>query len=80
MARKKYSTPTWFGLEDENDTGGSVIGEGTGQGSITYGMSFEEWWEDIAWEGTNPDADYNGDGEVTRADYDYYMANHLWEG
>ena len=80
MVRRKYSTPVLYN-EQESGGNGSVVGDGTGQGSISPYMPFEEWWEDIAWEGENyPDADYNGDGEVNRADYDYYILHELWKG
>lgn len=77
MAKTKYISP-FFEQQDGGD--GSVVGGGTGQGSITNQMSYEEWWVDIAWEGENTDADYNGDGVVNKADYDYYIANELWNG
>lgn len=78
MLRRKYCTPIIFTQESGGD--GSVVGAGTGQGSIPgQGLSFEEWWKDVAWEGDNPDADYNGDGETNKADYDYYIEHHLWE-
>ncbi len=82
MAIRKYSTPVLFDLDDETETGGVVVGGGTGQGTyIPEGaLTFEEWWELIAQEGTNPDANYNGDNVIDRADYDYYIANELWKG
>ena len=43
-------------------------------------MTYDDWWEEIAWGGENPDADYNGDGVVNRDDYEYYMENELWKG
>ena len=43
-------------------------------------MTFEDWWAEIAWEGENPDADYNGDGEVNIDDYNYWLENELWNG
>ena len=30
--------------------------------------------------GENPDADYNGDGDVDVNDYYYYINNELWKG
>ncbi|MBQ6450566.1 MAG: hypothetical protein IJJ29_01430 [Solobacterium sp.] len=78
MLRRKYCTPIIFTQESGGDV--TVIGEGTAQGSIPgQGLSFDEWWDEIAQDGTNPDADYNGDGEVNRADYNYYIENHLWD-
>ncbi len=79
MAKRKYGTPVLFEQESGGDV--TVVGEGTGQGTIApEGMSFEEWWEDIAWNGDNPDADYDGDGDVDRDDYTYYIENELWNG
>ena len=43
-------------------------------------MTYDEWWEDIAWEGANPDADYNGDGYVNADDYNFYIEYELWKG
>ncbi|MBQ6478581.1 MAG: hypothetical protein IJI44_04340 [Erysipelotrichaceae bacterium] len=81
MLRIKYSTPVLFELDDETGSGGTVIGQGTGQGTnFAEGMDFDTWWEEIAWGGDNPDADYNGDGTVDVNDYDYYIENRLWEG
>ena len=78
MTRKRYQAPVFM---TSSGGDGGVTGQGSGQGSIApQGMSYEEWWEEIAWEGENlDDADYNGDGVVDRADYDYYIANHLWD-
>ena len=59
----------------------SVIGEGSGQGTAApEGMSFDDWWLEIAWEGENPDADYNGDGVVDQKDYEYWIENEGWNG
>ena len=77
MMRRKYSTPVLF--EQESGGDGSVTGQGTGQGSIPPYMTFEEWWKDEAWNGENPDADYNRDGKVDEADYHFYIDNHLWD-
>ena len=76
--KKKYYSPVI--LEISSGGEGDVSGAGSGQGSVTNAMPYEEWWADIAWEGANPDADYNGDGEVNRDDYDYYIENELWLG
>lgn len=79
MKKNLYVAPVIW----ESESGGNptVIGEGSGQGSIAPdGMTFEEWWTDIAWEGENPDADYNGDGVVNQADWQYYIDNELWNG
>ena len=80
MAIRKYSTPVLFDLGDEGDV--TVVGGGTSQGTyIPEGaLTFDEWWELIAQEGTNPDANYNGDNVIDRDDYDYYIANELWKG
>ena len=75
--RRIYESPILF-LENGGDD--HVIGQGSGQGSIPPEISYDEWWEDTAWGGTNPDADYNGDGVVDRADYEYYIAHELWKG
>ena len=77
MANKIYISPM---LMDITPGGGEVIGDGTGQGSIAPEMTYDEWWADIAWEGENPDADYNGDGVVDINDYNYYIENQLWNG
>lgn len=81
MLKKKYSSPFLFEGEQSDGGNGSVIGGGTGQGSIPpEGMSYEEWWSDIALEGTNEDCDYNGDGTIDIDDYNYYIDNELWKG
>ena len=77
MYKRRYQSPVFMASSDGN----TVIGDGTGQGTVApEGMSFEEWWDEVAWEGNNPDADYNGDGEVNRDDYNYYIENELWKG
>ena len=55
----------------------SPVNQGT---NVPGGMTYDEWWEDIAWEGANPDADYNGDGDVNEDDYNFYIDNELWKG
>lgn len=78
MKKKYYYTPI---LKVSSGGSGNETGEGTGQGSIgPEGMTFDEWWDEVAWSGENPDADYNGDGVVDRDDYDYYIENELWNG
>ncbi len=77
MSKRFYASPV---LLVSSGGAGSVIGQGSGQGTVTVEMTYEEWWEEIAWEGANPDADYDGDGDVDRDDYDYYIANELWNG
>lgn len=78
MAKRKYLSPI---LMSSSGGSGNVSGDGSGQGSHgPEGMSFDEWWEEIAWAGENPDADYDGDGDVDRDDYQYYIENKLWEG
>lgn len=78
MTRKRYQAPV-FMTSSGGDSG--VTGQGSGQGSIApQGMTYDEWWEEIAWGGDNPDADYNGDGEVNEDDYNYYIENELWNG
>lgn len=78
MIKRRYQTPI---LMVSGGGAGGETGQGSGQGSIApEGMSFEEWWEDIAWGGENPDADYNGDGIVDEDDYNYYIENELWNG
>lgn len=79
MDKKLFFAP----LILSSTSGGSetVIGQGTGEGTgMPQGMSYEDWWDEIAWGGGNPDADYNGDGVVDRDDYDYYIENELWKG
>lgn len=79
MKKRSYLAPVLLATGGGNPT---VDGHGSGQGTVApEGMSYEEWWVDIAWEGeNNPDADYNGDGTVDRDDYDYYIENELWKG
>lgn len=79
MDKKLFFAPLILTSTSQGDP--TVIGQGTGEGSVgPQGMTYEEWWDEIAWGGGNPDADYNGDGEVNRADYDYYIENELWNG
>ena len=82
MNRRRYQSPIFM---ISSGGGGSEFGDGSNQGSIIPdpqegAMPFDEWWTDIAWEGDNPDADYNGDGTVNQADYEYYIENELWKG
>ena len=78
MRKRQYQSPVFL---SSIPTSGSVIGGGSNQGTnVPGGMTYDEWWEDIAWRGANPDADYNGDGKVNSEDYDYYIANELWKG
>ncbi len=78
MIKKKYSTP-FLMISSGGD--GSETGQGSGQGTVApQGMTYDEWWDEIAWGGENPDADYNGDGSVDQLDYQYYMDNELWNG
>ena len=78
MYKRRYQSPIFM---ISSGGSGGVYGDGSGQGTfVPEGMTYEEWWEDIAWGGDNLDADYNGDGEVNRDDYDYYIANELWKG
>ena len=78
MIKKKYVAP-FLMVSSEGD--GNETGQGSSQGTIApEGMSFEEWWDEIAWGGENPDADYNGDGIVDEGDYNYYLENELWKG
>ena len=80
MTKRKYGAPFVFGV-DVNPSGGTVIGEGTGQGSIApEGMTYERWWVEIAWGGKNPDADYDQDGDIDEEDYEYWLEEHLWNG
>ena len=79
MSKKKYQAPVLLDISPGGD--GGVIGDGSSQGSISPGgMSYEEWLEEIAWGGENPDADYNGDGEINELDYQYWLDNELWNG
>ena len=78
MSRKIYQSPV---LLVSSGGAGSVSGDGSGQGTIApEGMTYDEWWDEIAWGGENPDADYNGDGAVDVLDYQYYIDNELWNG
>ena len=78
MRKRKYQAPIFLGAIP---TSGSVIGEGSGQGTnIPEAMTYDEWWEEVAWEGANPDADYNNDGFVDENDYNFYIENELWKG
>ena len=86
MDKKLFFAPLILSSSSGNPT---VIGQGSGQGTgMPQGMSWEEWSKEIAWglidvkveDGANPDADYNGDGVVNRADYDYYIENELYNG
>ncbi len=87
MMKRKYGAPVLFDLDDGGN--GTVIGQGTGQGSLgPYGMTYEEWFEDLCWgifgsvdeDGANPDCDYNGDGYVNEDDWDYWFDNQMWNG
>ena len=78
MSKKRYQAPVLLDVSPEEPT--SVIGDGSGQGSISPKMSYEEWWEEIAWGGENQDADYDGNGKVDYDDYVYYIENELWNG
>ena len=78
MYKRRYQSPIFM---ISSGGSGNVYGDGSGQGSVPpEGITYEEWLDEIAWGGENPDADYNGDGEVNRDDYDYYIANELWKG
>ena len=78
MYKRRYQSPIFM---ISSGGPGSVSGDGSNQGSIApQGMTYKEWWDEIAWEGENPDADYNGDGVVDQADYEYYIENELWNG
>ena len=78
MRKRQYQSPVFL---SSIPTSGSVIGGGSNQGTnVPEGMTYDEWWEDIAWEGANPDADYNGDGYVNADDYNFYIENELWKG
>ena len=78
MRKRQYQSPVFL---SSIPTSGSVIGDGSNQGTnIPGGMTYDEWWEEIAWGGANPDADYNGDGDVDVNDYYYYINNELWKG
>ncbi len=78
MRKRLYQAPVL--LVSSGGTG-NVSGDGSSQGSIgPEGMTYDEWWDEIAWGGENPDADYNGDGTVDEADYNYYIENELWKG
>ena len=78
MYKRRYQSPIFMISSGGDD---NVPGDGTGQGSIApQGMTYEEWWEEVAWGGENPDADYNGDGEINQEDYDYYIEHELWNG
>lgn len=77
MRKRQYKAPILLTTPGPGD----VIGDGSSQGTgMPEEMTFEDWWAEIAWEGENPDADYNGDGEVNRDDYDYWRENELWNG
>lgn len=79
MNKRKYGAPFVFGVEGSSS--GSVVGDGSGQGSIApEGMTWEEWLEEIAWgytgdiaDAPNPDADRNGDKVIDYDDYLYYL-------
>lgn len=78
MSKKRYQAPILLDVEPGQS---GVIGDGSSQGSISPGgMSYEDWWDEIAWGGENPDADYNGDGEVDELDYQYWLDNEMWNG
>lgn len=78
MRKRQYQSPVFL---SSIPTSESVIGGGSNQGTnIPGGMTYNEWWEDIAWEGANPDADYNGDGYVNADDYNFYIEYELWKG
>lgn len=79
MKKKMYESPVLW--EPEYTGPGNVIGEGSNQGSFAPdGMSYEDWWEEIAWGGENPDADYNGDGKVDIEDWNVYSNPIYWDG
>lgn len=79
MDKKLFFAPLI--LTSTSGGNGTVIGQGTGEGSVgPEGMTYEDWWDEIAWGGENPDADYNGDGQVNEDDYKYYLDNELWKG
>ena len=80
MAKKFYLSPMIMAADVGEGGSGTVVGGGSGQGSISPQMTYEEWWDEIAWGGENPDADYNHDGVVDQADYNYYIENELWNG
>lgn len=78
MRKRQYQSPVFL---SSIPTSESVIGGGSNQGTnVPGGMTYNEWWEDIAWEGANPDADYNGDGYVNADDYNFYIEYELWKG
>ena len=78
MRKRQYQSPVFLASIPTSE---SVIGGGSNQGTnVPGGMTYDEWWADIAWEGTNPDADYNGDGNVNSEDYEFYIKNELWKG
>ena len=76
MRKRQYKAPILLTSPGPGD----VTGDGSGQGTYVPYMTYEDWWADIAWEGTNLDADYNGDGKVDQDDYDYWIENELWNG
>ena len=78
MRKRQYQSPVFL---SSIPTSESVIGGGSNQGTnVPEGMTYDEWREDIAWEGANPDADYNGDGYVNADDYNFYIEYELWKG
>ena len=53
MRKRQYKAPILLTSPGPGD----VTGDGSGQGTDVPYMTYEDWWTDIAWEGTNPDAD-----------------------
>ena len=79
MNKRLYQAPILLKLD--NGGAGSETGQGSGQGTMAPDkITYSEWWNEIAWGGNNPDADYNGDGKVDENDYNYYMTNKLYNG
>ena len=79
MMNNKYKPPIIIQLSGGG--AGSETGDGSNQGSIPpEGMTYDDWWDEIAWGGENPDADYNGDGVVDEKDYQFFIDNELWNG
>lgn len=77
MGAKLYFSPVFMVAGGGSK---SVTGEGTGQGTnYPEGLSYEDWLEEIAADGNNPDADYDGNGTVDQSDWEYYNENHLWD-
>ena len=79
MSKRFYESPIL--RQSESGGAGNVVGEGSGQGSFApWGMPYEDWWEEIAMEGNNPDADYNYDGQVDIEDWKLYSDPNNWNG